>query len=368
MFKTGSFVGILLAALLASTATHAALTLQSHNAVGSIASAPWLATEQRVTVVTVTNALPEIATIHFAALNNRWQGIDFPCQLSPMETTYFIFQAAASGGAKLTFECSDVSQSNLNIVRTLFVPGGPDEQQGFVVFHHTLGGGTPLQPIVPPNMSSVQSLIVDFTTIDFGQGYAFSANGWHFQTQGTNQNNTLMVPNQLAGSFIAPDDGITAELLLYTLHGRIGWNSPVKFGGLAYDDDEQFLSNAHEYDCFTIVSLETIFGQSVLRTNGPGGFPYFVGHVSLFALVNPLAYHPATRSFGPFKSASVGYILQTIASGGDLNGGVPIGEANLADTMPNQAAWARQLLETNVQTPVCNGLDVTVDPPFGCGS
>jgi hypothetical protein len=36
--------------------------------------------------------------------------------------------------------------------------------------------------------------------------------------------------------------------------------------------------------------------------------------------------------------------------------------------MPDQAAWARQLLETNVQTPVCNGLDVTVDPPVTCGT
>jgi hypothetical protein len=230
------------AAMLLSSPGLAALTLENHDATGSLVSTPWLATGKRVTVTTLTNALPVTILVHFTALNNKWNGIDFDCQLSPMETTYFVFESNGSGGAKVTFECSDVSQSNLNIVRTLFIPAGNAEREGFIVFHTTLGAG------VPPNPQTNLSLIADFTVIDFEQGYAFSANGWHHQVQGMTQNNTLNVPNQLAASFIAPDDDITADLLLYTLHGRIGWNSPVKFGGLAYDDDEQFLSNTHAYD------------------------------------------------------------------------------------------------------------------------
>ena len=325
-----------------------------HSATGSLVSTPWLATGKRVTVTTLTNALPVPISVHFTALNNKWQGIDFDCPFSPMETTYFVFEANASGGAKVTFECSDITQSNLNIVRTLFIPGAADEREGFIVFHMTA-------PQTAPNPVSTTGLIADFTVIDFDQGYAFSANGWHFQQQGTTQNNVLPVPTTLATSFIAPDDDITADLLLYTLHGRIGWNSPVKFGGLAYDDDEQPLSNVHEYDCFTIVSLQDIFGLSIDRRNGPGGFPYFVGHVSLFALTHPLAFRPPT--YGPYRTPSVGYIVQTIANGGDLNDNANLGpiQSNFGDTMPANAAWARKLLKTLQPFPSINCLDVAVD-------
>ncbi len=373
MLKLTRLAAIVFATFLFSGTSHAALDLMDHSATGSIVSTPWLATGERVTVVTLTNALADPITVHWTALNNKWQGIDFDCPLSPMETTYFVFESNNAGGAKITYECSDISQSNLNIVRTQFIPGADTEREGFIVFHATLGAG------VPPNPANIVALIADFTVIDFNQGYAFSANGWHFQVQGNTQNNTLQVPTVLASSFIAPDDDITAELLLYTLHGRIGWNSPVSIGGLAYDDDEQPLSNSHKYDCFTIVSLESIFGLSILRQNGPGGFPYFVGHVSLFALVDPLAYLPPF-GFGPFRSASVGYIIQTIGAlapddGADLNDGQNLngtagGAINFADALaPGQkAAWARKLLKTTIQTPICNALDVTQDPPAGCGT
>ncbi len=357
MLKLKHILVAAVAAIFLSSPGLAALPLMDHAATGSLVSTPWLATGKRVTVTTLTNALADPITVHFTALNNKWQGIDFDCPLSPMETTYFVFESNAAGGAKVTFECSDITQSNLNIVRTLFIPGAADEREGFIVFHTTAGVGFPT-----PNPASVQSLIADFTVIDFDQGYAFSANGWHFQVQGTNQNNSLTVPATLASSFIAPDDDITAELLLYTLHGAIGWNSPVKFGGLAYDDDEQPLSNTHEYDCFTVVSLEDIFGLSIDRRNGPGGFPYFVGHVSLFALVHPLAAIPG-NSFAPYQSASVGYMIQTIASGGDLNDNVQLGpiQPNFGETMPANAAWARKLLKTiQPAQPQCNALDVTI--------
>ncbi len=362
MLKLKSFLLVAVASLLIASPGLAALNLMDHAATGSIVSTPWLAEGHRTTVTTLTNALAQTVTVHVTALDSQWQPLDFDCQLSPMETTYFVFETNGTNGAKITSECSDVSQSNLNIVQTRFIPG---QQNGFVVFHTTAGAG------VPPNPTdNGVSLIADFTVIDFDQGYAFSANGWHFQTQGATQNNTLQIPQVLASSFIAPDDDITAELLLYTLHGRAGWNSPVKLGGLAYDDDEQPLSNVHEYDCFTIVALEDIFGLSIDRRNGPGGFPYFVGHVSLFALIHPLAYDPTTGSFGPFLSASVGYIVQTIASGGDLNDNVRLGpiQPNFGDSMPAMGAWARKLLKSQDQTPVCNALDVTQDPPVTCGT
>ena len=298
MLKLTRLAAIVFATFLFSGTSHAALELMDHSATGSIVSTPWLATGKRVTVVTLTNALAAPVNVHWTALNNKWTGIDFDCPLSPMETTYFVFESNNGGGAKVTYECSDISQSNLNIVRTQFIPGADTEREGFIVFHTTLGA---INPGGTPNPASVVSLIADFTVIDFTQGYAFSANGWHFQVQGMTQNNTLMVPQTLATSFIAPDDDITAELLLYTLHGRVGWNSPVSVGALAYDDDEQPLSNQHKYDCFTIVSLETIFGLSILRQNGPGGFPYFVGHVSLFALTDPAGVPPARE----FRSVQI---------------------------------------------------------------
>jgi hypothetical protein len=82
-----------------------------------------------------------------------------------------------------------------------------------------------------------------------------------------------------------------------------------------------------------------------------------------------LAYHPLSGSFGPFKSASVGYMIQTIASGGDLNDNANLGpiQSNFGEVMPANAAWARKLLGTNVKTPVCNALDVMMDPDAYCG-
>ena len=73
----------------------------------------------------------------------------------------------------------------------------------------------------------------------------------------------------------------------------------------------------------------------------------------------------------------MGYIVQTIGArlpddGADLNDGNNLGpfQTNFADSLPAgiRAAWARKMLKTNVQTPVCNGLDVTQDPPAGCGT
>ena len=265
MLKLKSFLLVAVASMLLASPSLAALELMDHASTGSIVSTPWLAEGHRTTITTLTNALAQTVTVHVTALDSQWQPLDFDCQLSPMETTYFVFETNGSNGSKITSECSDVSQSNLNIVQTRFIPG---QQNGFVVFHMTAGAG------VPPNPTdNGVSLIADFTVIDFDQGYAFSANGWHFQTQGATQNNTLQTPPTLATSFIAPDDDVTAELLLYTLHGRAGWNSPVKFGGLAYDDDEQPLSNVHEYDCFTIVSLQDIFGAQHRSPKRSGRLP-----------------------------------------------------------------------------------------------
>ncbi len=357
---------IVFALCLVHNTSHAALDLMDHSATGSVVSTPWFASLGDVTVVSLTNALSEPVTVHWTALNEEWQGIDFDCPLSPMETTYFVFEPDGVGGAKVTYECSDITQSNLNIVRTQFIPSGsaPLVGGGFIVFHTTLGAG------VPANLRSTNSLIADFTYINFLAGLAMSANGWHHQVQGTNQNNTLMVPAVLATSFIAPDDDVAAQLVLYTLHGRIGWNSPVTVGGLVYDDDEQSLSNTLKYDCITVVNLEDIFGLSVRRENGPGGTPYFVGHLSLFALTDPAAYNPAIGGFGPFRSASVGYLVQAMAIGGDLNDNQSLGsgQPNFGNTMPGSALWTRKLLKTTAETPVCNALDVTQDPPATCGT
>ena len=242
-------------------------------------------------------------------------------------------------------------------MQTRFIPG---EHDGFVVFHHTLGPGV----TAPLNV-----LIGDFVVMDFDQGYAFSANAWHVPSLAGSADQNLVfdgtefaeLPRTLAGSFIAPDDDITADLILYTLNGAAGWPAPVKVGGVVYDDDEQPLSNVHEYDCFTVVSLIDLFGLSVDRRNGPGGFPYFVGHVSLFALFAPGGYNGATAPPGAVAS-SLGWIVQTMADIGDLNDNQPLGhQPNFGNASAGQSAWARQLLTTQDSVP--NRLDA--DPRGG---
>ena len=259
-----------------------------------------------------------------------------------METTYFVFEAASTG-SKVTNECSSdfpAWNQQFNIVTTRFIPG---ERRGFAVFQQNI------------NADAQNVLIADFTVVDFTRGLSYSANAWHVAALAGSADHNLsfnnveytQLPRTLALSFIAPDDDVTAELILYTLNGRLLEAPPVLIGALAYDDDENPLSNTHEYTCFTVVSLETIFGLGIRRENGPGGFPYFVGHVSLFALAHAGGYAGVGNPPGAI-SHSFGWLLQTIANGGDLNDNAPLGppQPNFGEVMPGAAAWARPALQT----------------------
>ena len=108
-------------------------------------------------------------------------------------------------------------------------------------------------------------------TINFGQGLAFSVSAIHFQgvagSAGTTGDRFYQFtgtpleyshfPSMLATNYIAPDASITAELILFTLDGRVnggpGINAAVS--GDAFDEDENPTSGGINFDCFVVQDI-----------------------------------------------------------------------------------------------------------------
>ncbi len=159
-------------------------------------------------------------------------------------------------------------------------------------------------------------------------------------------------PSLLTSNYIAPDDSITAELLLFTLDGSVGDGPGVnaKVSGFAYDDDENPTSGAITFDCMTITAIDDSpngFGLNVTRPFGQ----HLVGHLELFpsAVARSDAHEllPQTGNADGVRRAPVhGYLLQTIGQGGVFAGG------EFGGTMAMNGAWARQLTQgTNALVP-----------------
>ena len=185
-------------------------------------------------------------------------------------------------------------------------------------------------------------------------------NGWHYQGLGAGPGDRDYImdgvteytanPVGLTSNFISPDDDITAELILFTPDGRVG-GGPGLFArlfGFAYDDDENPTSGQINYDCFTITALDDSpngFGPNVRRDINPNN--PIVGHVSLttdFVVRDDIheLVPPHGDNNGARIAPSIGWLVQTIAAGGDLvDGAFPMGGA----TMAAQGAWARQLIQ-----------------------
>ncbi len=181
--------------------------------------------------------------------------------------------------------------------------------------------------------------------IDFGAGYAFSANSWHIGAISGSVDQDLnfdgaeydRLPGTLASSFIAPDDDVTVALLIYNLNGQPNRSAPARLSGVVYDDDENVLSGFVDYECFSLLSLQSIFGTNVDRRFGPAGSPYLVGHFALSARFAPTSYDLFEA---PLVVPSIAWLVQTAADGGDIGGGF------FGSGLAGSVAWSRQVLVT----------------------
>jgi hypothetical protein len=353
-------------------------------AVGSLVNLPYLTSAKsgdRVTVGTVTNTDPTTPyKLHITWISAAdWSGIDFSCPLTPLETTYFVFEEGNfPGTAKVTFECSD-QDSDLVF---------PDPDRTNNVFTRTITGADGLMlvsceditgPQSTPSTVACESLVGDATVLDFGQGTAWSVPGVHVQGVSVDADRVFVYddaefaayPTALTTNYIAPDDDITAELLLYTPDGTVGGGPGVNahLQGFAFDDDENATSASIKFDCFTLVALDDplkAFGDNVDRDFGG----HLVGHVQLFPF---LAIRNDVHEFfmdadmigdgnGVRRAPVHGWIVQSIAAGGNFDDGAfPKGGA----FMVGKATWARQLGQsTDSLQPYKSDLAATVLEPF----
>lgn len=365
-------VGVLAAAFVAGSFAGSAWAqaITNPNALGAALAAPYLTTTSggdRITVHTVTNASTTTAfTLHVTWLSgdpdDEWAALDFDCPLTPLETTYFVYENNGNGTANVTFECSNLGQgfpnpSATNNVFTRQIPG--QDGIAFVALECQLGSAGCPAGAFGMRTRGANVLVGDATVLDFAQGLAFSVEAIHFQGAAVDGDRLyrfdgaeyLSFPSLLATNFIAPDDDITAELILFTLDGKAndGFGGVfAKLSGVAFDDDENPTSGAIEYDCFDVVDITNPpnkgFGSNVTRQVSGG----LVGHLELFASsvvandvhdADPLT--GGIASLGARKRPSHGWLVQTIATNGQLNNGNSPPSVN--PMMAGAAAWARTL-------------------------
>jgi hypothetical protein len=346
------------------------------NTQGAAIAMPYLTTPGdggvRMTVGTVTNGSDTSSiSLHIVWISaTDWSAINYGCPLTPLETTYFIFERNPnSDNATVTFECSntgqnfpDVSATNNVITRSV---NGRDGIM-FVSVECQLDGdeceNNRNGDIKRTKTSNILS--ADFVVMDFGQGLAFSAPAIHIQASYHERTRNRLYefngrpgeyfsfPSLLTTNYIAPDDSITAELLLFTLDGSVGDGPGInaKVSGFAYDDDENPTSGNISFDCMTLAPIDASpngFGLNVTRPFGG----HLVGHLELFpAVVSRDDAHellPKTGNGDGVRRALVhGYLVQTIRQGGTIAGG------EFGESMAMNAAWARQLTQgTNALVP-----------------
>lgn len=361
MRKLGSQVLVAGAALLALCG--AAGTAAADPRPGAALALPYLTNgTDRITVATITNVDPaQPVTLHLNFIigdpGQSWNALNFDCPLIPRETTYLVFEPEPGGNTRVTTECSDLGvvapdPTATNNVFVRLVQG----QTGvlFVSAECQVGevGCTLAFPAMRTRTDDV--LLGDFSVIDSAQGFAFSADALHIQgVPGAGFGDQAYAfdgsageyarfPSTLIGQYVAPDDDVTADLLLFTLDGRVGTGPGIdaRVAGFGYDDDGNPTSASIEFDCFTITDLvgPDGFGLNLSRTFGG----HLVGHLELFPIATARAdAQEFSPPLGDGNGARVpvvyGYLIQTVASGGDLADGA------FGGTAAATAAWAQGL-------------------------
>jgi hypothetical protein len=181
-----------------------------------------------------------------------------------------------------------------------------------------------------PRTRGSNALFGDATIIDFGQGYAYSVSAIHIQDgYGRNDGDRqyrfdgeeyAAFPAALTTNFVSPTfDGISANLILFTLDGKTNDGVPIEFAvtGDVFDDDENPTSGGEKFDCFANVPLQDVFSANVFREFS--GSP--VGHMEL--LVSQVSNQVDTNEQSPVTGDASGnrrrpvhgWIVQHIVNG-----------------------------------------------------
>ena len=164
------------------------------NSLGAAVAVPYLTTPSnggvRMTVGTLTNASSHMAiSLHLIWISaTDWSEINYDCPLTPLETTYFIYeQIPGTDNALVTFECSDnqlhfPNGAGTNNIVTRALNGADGIM--FAAIECQLGDEGCYRreengEILRTKRDDILS--ADMTVLDFGAGVAFSAPAIHIQ-------------------------------------------------------------------------------------------------------------------------------------------------------------------------------------------
>jgi hypothetical protein len=366
------------------------------NALGAAVVVPWQTggdgvLGERATVIAVTNApdgqgVSSPFSLHIVVFDDQWNAADFLCPLTPHETTFLVFERDEFG-SKFTFECSNAGlmgpdpEGTNN--RRLARPQDATATQGFVFINIECQiDGSPECPggTLDLRTKGDNVLLASATVIDFARGYAYSVGAIHIQGLANNNGDRLYLfdgdeyayfPSMLATNYIAPDSGITAELILLTVDGRA--NDRALGGGVsitsrvfvrAFDDDENLQTRTLDVDCFRIIDLEdeAFLGTSARRDLSIPQPGPLVGHLQLMPAPVPasdsIENDPRTGDGNGQRLRMVhGWIVQTIA-------GRPLGDTacSMDSECPADSSCIRGLCRRGVVGPADQG--VPASGPF----
>ena len=316
---------------------------------------------------------------HVVVISETWSTVTLNCQLTGRESTYMVFEADPVDGAtpsvdsKVTLECSEFGTE----VSVKSVPG----RRGIVFVAIECLEDAPGCPGIPPNQDPWfpilppprtlpdNALLGSATILDFDSGYAVSMSAVHIQSAGIPGTfdgdqlyefdglEYLHFPSVLTTNYIAPDDSVTLELLLFTLDGKLDERAVdpwfvsgilVKVGVMAYDDDENMMTGLIDFDCFFLGDLTELpgFGQFITRSNSG----HLAGHIKLTPGIsqsldsNEVDFPNAIGDANSFRRRPIhGWILQSITDGGLFAGGAY--PSTGPHTMAGKAAWGRLLVQ-----------------------
>jgi hypothetical protein len=198
------------------------------------------------------------------------------------------------------------------------------------------------------------------TVIDFADGTAYEVGAVPFQSPApevqdfdTNYEfdgaELAQFPESLTASFHAPDDGLEATLILFTLDGRLSSHDVPNAEAVVYffNDDEEFFNTSLYFDCFAMIDLEDVDSRFLRQNLGSQ-----VGHLEII----PQSVDPDDANhdgmFGNNDDKRVIPILGWIVQKLNTDSVILDAQADECGTMTENAAWG-SLLSTSM-TPLPN--------------
>ena len=290
-----------------------------------------------VTNTSVTDSVILHGEIISGDTGDLWTGDSFTCNMTPGETTQFVFSPLGAGSLLKT-ECSDGDAQPLDGKDNKSNPKNvPNDAQKGILWLTISTAAFPPGGTLYQNILEGKSVVFNFndgTAYEVGAvpfqspdpGMANFDNNWQF-----NGLELARFPESLTASFHAPSNGVSAAgtpvpglvlrttLILFVLDGRLSSTLTPNAEALLFffNDDEEFFDTNVSVDCFRMVDLETLDGRFTAALLGSP-----TGHLEII----PQSVDPADENhdstFGDDDNQRwvgiLGWIVQKLEGGAQI--------------------------------------------------